>query len=228
MQDSSDMTTVTRPSELLTARERECLRLVAAHLQSKQIARRLGIQPTTVDRHCERAMHKLGATDRVEAALQLLADERQTDADYGSPPLELLLSARPGLPAFGGGHDTVGANPRIGSEHADTLVHMGAARERSGFAGQDCAERENGAPPAGGDPQTGAVPARGGDDPRHPLHRLRSDGSGFPAELYRHPLTRLALVVGFAAILAAFAAAVFGAERVALLLQVLRYGGSGP
>lgn len=222
------MTTLNRPSELLTARERECLRLVAAHLQSKQIARRLGIQPTTVDRHCERAMHKLGVTDRVEAALQLLADERQTDPDYGSPSLDFLLLSRLDPQAFGGGNDTGGANQKIGSECDDSPVHMGATRGRSGFPGQDYAEREDGAPSAGGDPQAGAVPARGGDDPRHPLHQLCSDGSGFPAELYGHPVTRLALVVGFAATLAALAAAVFSAERVALLLQAFRYGGAGP
>ena len=57
----------------LTERERECLRLVHAHLNSKQIARELGIKPGTVDRHCENAVRKLQAGNRVDAALRLAA-----------------------------------------------------------------------------------------------------------------------------------------------------------
>lgn len=119
------MSTSVRPSELLTARERECLRLVAAHLQSKQIARRLGIQPTTVDRHCERAMHKMGVSDRVEAALKLVADERQNDADYEPSPLDLLLSSRLDRPALGDGNEPVRASPPPASGYSGADFHMG-------------------------------------------------------------------------------------------------------
>src|SRR5690606_28337255 len=41
--------------ELLTPRERECLRLVDQHLSSKQIARALGMSKTSVDTYCDRA-----------------------------------------------------------------------------------------------------------------------------------------------------------------------------
>ena len=48
------------PIELLTPRERECLRLVDRHLSSKQIARELGIAETTVKTHLTRVFGKTG------------------------------------------------------------------------------------------------------------------------------------------------------------------------
>ena len=48
----------------LTPRERQCLMGVARHLQSKEIARELGLEARTVDKHIERAMKKLGAANR--------------------------------------------------------------------------------------------------------------------------------------------------------------------
>lgn len=69
--------------ELLTARERECLRLVHAHHNSKQIARALGIKPGTVDKHCENAARKLAVENRVAAALVLVAAESPpNDSQY--------------------------------------------------------------------------------------------------------------------------------------------------
>ena len=59
--------------ERLTERERQCLQLVHAHFNSKQIARQLGIKPGTVDRHCENAVRKLQVDSRVAAALALAA-----------------------------------------------------------------------------------------------------------------------------------------------------------
>ena len=54
--------------ELLTQRERDCLRLVHQHFSSKQIARELGMSKTSVDTYCDRARRKLGVTDRYHAA----------------------------------------------------------------------------------------------------------------------------------------------------------------
>jgi len=48
------------PVDLLTQRERDCLRLVDQHLSSKQIARELGMSKTSVDTYCDRARRKLG------------------------------------------------------------------------------------------------------------------------------------------------------------------------
>lgn len=52
----------------LTDGQMDCLRLVDAHLTSKEIARVLGISPFTVDQRLDAARRKLGAPSRVEAA----------------------------------------------------------------------------------------------------------------------------------------------------------------
>ena len=70
------------PIELLTPRERECLRLVDRHLSSKQIARELGMSKASVDTYCDRARRKLGVSDRYAAA-RALADA-ETPVPIGS------------------------------------------------------------------------------------------------------------------------------------------------
>ena len=69
--------------ERLTPRERECLRLVAQHLSSKQIARELAVSQHTVDGHLNEARRKLGAATRRDAARILL------EAEDGSPLIGL-------------------------------------------------------------------------------------------------------------------------------------------
>jgi DNA-binding CsgD family transcriptional regulator len=48
--------------------QRDCLRLVLAHLNSKEIARELGVSPHTVDQRLRTAMRILNAQSRFEAA----------------------------------------------------------------------------------------------------------------------------------------------------------------
>jgi DNA-binding CsgD family transcriptional regulator len=55
--------------EQLTDGQKECLRLVAAHYTSKEIARKLGISRFTVDQRLDAARTKLNAASRKEAAL---------------------------------------------------------------------------------------------------------------------------------------------------------------
>jgi len=62
--------------QALTGRERDCLRLVLDQLSSKEIGRKLGISPTSVDTHVRRAREKLGVDDRYAAAQLLAAWER--------------------------------------------------------------------------------------------------------------------------------------------------------
>jgi DNA-binding NarL/FixJ family response regulator len=57
------------PAADLSGREEEVLRLVAAGMVNKQIARRLGITERTVKAHLTRVFHSLGVTDRTQAAL---------------------------------------------------------------------------------------------------------------------------------------------------------------
>lgn len=58
----------------ITAREQEVLELVAAGLNSREIAARLGVAPSTVDSQVKSAMRKLGARTRAQAALTIADD----------------------------------------------------------------------------------------------------------------------------------------------------------
>jgi DNA-binding NarL/FixJ family response regulator len=57
------------PSETLSDREREVLSLVGAGVPNKQIALRLGISPMTVKSHLSHIFRRIGASDRLEAAM---------------------------------------------------------------------------------------------------------------------------------------------------------------
>jgi DNA-binding CsgD family transcriptional regulator len=61
----------------LTDKQRICLRLVYAHMSSKEIALHLGIEPGTVDQYVKAAMRILGVGDR-RAAAKLLAEYEGT------------------------------------------------------------------------------------------------------------------------------------------------------
>lgn len=63
----------------LTDKQRQCLRLVYAHLTSKEIAPLLGIEPNSVDQHIKAAMRALGAADRRGAARMLAEYEGLAD-----------------------------------------------------------------------------------------------------------------------------------------------------
>ena len=76
----------------LTDQQRTCLRLVYAHMTSKEIAPLLGIEPGSVDQHIKAAMRTLGVGDRRSAA-RLLAEHEQLLGDiqplvYQPPEIE--------------------------------------------------------------------------------------------------------------------------------------------
>ena len=62
-------TTTTSVPEIaaLTAREREVLALMCAHLQDREIAERLFLSPRTVEGHVSHILSKLGVHTRREA-----------------------------------------------------------------------------------------------------------------------------------------------------------------
>ncbi|HEY7395615.1 MAG TPA: response regulator transcription factor [Gemmatimonadaceae bacterium] len=59
------------PTRSLTAREIEVLRLIAANLSNKEIARRLGISMATVKNHVHNLLDKLNVRHRAEAVASL-------------------------------------------------------------------------------------------------------------------------------------------------------------
>lgn len=56
------------PFNQLNEGQKDCLRLVLAHLNSKEIGRKLDISPHTVDQRLRRSMRTLGVDSRFEAA----------------------------------------------------------------------------------------------------------------------------------------------------------------
>lgn len=83
----------------LTDKQRQCLRLVYAHLSSKEIAPRLGVEPGTVDQYIKAAMRTLGVSDR-RAAAKMLAEH---EAASGQPLVyqPLGIAAAPETGTFG-------------------------------------------------------------------------------------------------------------------------------
>jgi len=72
--------------KLLSARERDCLRLILENHTSKEVGRELGISHTSVDTHVRRARAKLGLRDRYEAAELLAHWESVGGADAAEAP----------------------------------------------------------------------------------------------------------------------------------------------
>ena len=59
----------------LTARERQCLALLAEGKRDKEIARVLVVDPSTARKHVENARRKLGARTRAQAVALMLKEE---------------------------------------------------------------------------------------------------------------------------------------------------------
>ena len=82
----SDMTIAA--ADRLNDGQRDCLRLVLAHHNSKEIARQLGVSPHTVDQRLRTAMRILNVQSRFEAAREFAA----IDVDDGYQPLVYQVS----------------------------------------------------------------------------------------------------------------------------------------
>ena len=88
----------------LTDKQRECLRLVNAHLSSKEIAPRLGVEPGTVDQYIKAAMRTLAVSDRRAAALMLAEHEAEARQPLVYQPLDIAVVGDPVMfgPSTGG------------------------------------------------------------------------------------------------------------------------------
>jgi len=91
----------------LTDKQRECLRLVYAHLSSKEIAPRLGVEPGTVDQYIKTAMRILGVADRRAAARMLAEHEAGARQPLVYQPSGIALIGDPVMfgPSTGGRHE---------------------------------------------------------------------------------------------------------------------------
>jgi DNA-binding CsgD family transcriptional regulator len=117
--------------EKLTPREREILRLIAAHLQSKEIARALGLSPKTVEMHVLSARRRLSGMSRRDAALAFVAWEGgHPGSDYRKRPDSLAAFSEPSLPDREIGNDHEGAS----NEKVDDLFSDHDRGERSSIA----------------------------------------------------------------------------------------------
>ena len=78
----------------LTEKQRACLRLVYAHMSSKEIAPQLGIEPGSVDQHIKAAMRILDVGDR-RAAARMLAEHEKYEASSASAGVRMQEPAIP-------------------------------------------------------------------------------------------------------------------------------------
>lgn len=75
-----------RPVDRLTKGQADCLRLVAQHRSSKEIALQLGISPHTVDQRIRGALQVLGVERRSQAARMLIEGDQRSGALQPQPP----------------------------------------------------------------------------------------------------------------------------------------------
>jgi len=150
--------------EALTRRQKEILRLIAQHLQAKEVARLLNISERTVKTHTEEARKRLGVATSRDAARLLAAHEatngigpedrgppRPMDDDAASAPVsdhEHTLPTERGLPV-------------------DPLERPGDRLAHAGGAGQAGPDQRNPARPA--DPDAHGRSGEGG------IHHDRGD-----------------------------------------------------
>jgi len=81
----------------LTEGQLDCLRLVAQHLSSKEIAVELGISPHTVDQRVRQALQTLGVSRRAQAARLVALCEGPYQRLIHQPP-HIETAAAPGNP----------------------------------------------------------------------------------------------------------------------------------
>lgn len=104
----------------LTEGQLDCLRLVAQHLSSKEIAVELDISPHTVDQRIRQALQTLGVSRRAHAA-RLVAQHCDPYQQLIHQPPYIVIEGR-------GGDETSAISNQI--RHAD---RAGKARESAGF-----------------------------------------------------------------------------------------------
>jgi DNA-binding CsgD family transcriptional regulator len=204
--------------EKLTPREREILRLIAAHLQSKEIARALGLSPKTVEMHVLSARRRLSGMSRRDAALAFVAWEGGDPGnDYRKRPDDLAEVPRSPLPdrEIGSGHERTsfsGSGVQPASQPQLLRGELGLAGGVPDLAGGD-------ARAGGAGVGRGVDPAQGSGQRRVSLEDLVAglggdgvlDGRPSARRGWRHELSNLqwlGLVLGITALTAVLLAVI--------------------
>lgn len=219
--------------EALTPRERACLRLVAQHRQSKEIALLLNISKSTVDKHIDSAKARLGAANRRAAALALMAYESENGlgAGYPSDPIPIPTS-NPDQPS----QIPIDSDEGISNDRSDDAQRAGATGREPGVPGQlvspgiDLEPAGQSAPGGGhsdhdlGPAAAAAGEAAGADAQRNGLADIGRDilarlRTGIRELTPLQTLTMVALIAIVGSIL--LGGVLFGAYEVALLVQRL-------
>lgn len=94
------------PVARLSEGQRECLRMVYRHMETKEIARKLGISPDGVTQRIKAAMRILGVNRRKEAALILArAEGTESYPPLVYPPRDIAMAPEPAMfiPSVEGG-----------------------------------------------------------------------------------------------------------------------------
>jgi DNA-binding CsgD family transcriptional regulator len=213
--------------EALTPRERECLRLVARHHQSKEIARLLNISKSTVDKHIDSARARIGAADRRAAALALAAHESSLGIEYPSDPgpipkspadrsVEPQFNADPGAQS-----DHINDQPAVlQSSLSGQLVGPGIGLEPAGQPRSGRSDPDHRLGPAPVAAATAAGKAAGADLKRHglaDLGRLLLGRGGVHDLTPMALLTRVAVIAILGSLL--LGGVLMGAHEVTLLVQ---------
>lgn len=122
---------------LLTEKQRECLRLVWRHRESKEIARALGISSHSVDGRIKTAMRTLGAQDRYEAARLLAQAEAGAEAARNDQPLVYGSPDVPPVPRPEPQEDPLNVDERLAEPmilgEAQAVYRLMPAPEARGF-----------------------------------------------------------------------------------------------
>lgn len=94
----------------LSRRQVECLNLASEGRTSKEIARAIGLSPSTVDNHIRSAIERLGARNRADAIRMLRDSQTPVTAAPSAPPLLEVgdIEHQPSLP--------VGRFPPLGGQ----------------------------------------------------------------------------------------------------------------
>jgi DNA-binding CsgD family transcriptional regulator len=144
--------------ERLTPREREILRLIAQHRQSKEIARLLRLSPKTVEMHVLSARRRLAGLNRRDAALAFIAWEADPGNDYRKQSAELATAPSQGSSRFNSesSHDEIFDEQ---SEPGLSLLHRKLAVSGGG---PDLDGRNPGTRPTGLGDGFGAAQGAGG------------------------------------------------------------------